>query len=269
MSAPFQIWGPRLAPLFSLSSVARSRSLIPNQGEDRFWVLSVLYNSSRYCLYAGIARSVLPVCLQKFDVASNNVRVTIMCLIFQDYIGIAFAVLNYGIWKTRYWPLLGSDGNQVCKNYIAQCELTRQYIHRSRITHSPSIKNVSSFQHVQCLCWRLLGYSSFLRIPRNRIPFSLALCNIAQSDNTTPAGQPYVLATLPAFVADILRLLQSKASDISSSIKERSRTMWQLRRRGISYPECGRKWPGFTQPDNYAYERASKPRGRKGPKSPF
>jgi hypothetical protein len=41
-----------------------------------------------------------------------------------------------------------------------------------------------------------------------------------QSDNTTPAGQPYVLATLPAFAADILRLLQSKASDISSSIKE-------------------------------------------------
>jgi hypothetical protein len=41
-----------------------------------------------------------------------------------------------------------------------------------------------------------------------------------QSDNTTPAGQPYVLATLPAFAADILRLLKSKASDISSSIKE-------------------------------------------------
>ena len=40
------------------------------------------------------------------------------------------------------------------------------------------------------------------------------------SYNTTPAGQPYVLATLPAFAADILRLLQSKASDISSSIKE-------------------------------------------------
>src|ERR1700683_859829 len=65
-----------------------------------------------------------------------------------------------------------------------------------------------------------LGCSSFLRIPRNRILFSLASCNIAQSDSTTAAGQPYVLATLPAFAADILRLLQSKASDISSSIKE-------------------------------------------------
>ena len=70
------------------------------------------------------------------------------------------------------------------------------------------------------MCQHLLGCSSFLRIPRNHILFSLASCNIAQSDSTTAAGQPYVLATLLAFAADILRLLQSKASDISSSIKE-------------------------------------------------
>ena len=36
----------------------------------------------------------------------------------------------------------------------------------------------------------------------------------------TPAGQPYVLATLPAFAANILRLLQSRAIQVFSSIKE-------------------------------------------------
>jgi len=36
----------------------------------------------------------------------------------------------------------------------------------------------------------------------------------------TPAGQPYVLATLPAFAANILRLLQLRAIQVFSSIKE-------------------------------------------------
>jgi hypothetical protein len=36
----------------------------------------------------------------------------------------------------------------------------------------------------------------------------------------TPAGQPYVLATLPAFAANILQILQSKSVQVFSSIKE-------------------------------------------------
>ena len=57
-------------------------------------------------------------------------------------------------------------------------------------------------------------------MPRERVLFSLASCVISRSDNMTPAGQPYVLATLPAFAANILRLLQSRAIQVFSSIKE-------------------------------------------------
>ena len=65
-----------------------------------------------------------------------------------------------------------------------------------------------------------LGCSSFLRVPCERVLFSLASCVISRSDNMTPAGQPYVPATLPAFAANILRLLQSRAIQVFSSIKE-------------------------------------------------
>jgi len=41
----------------------------------------------------------------------------------------------------------------------------------------------------------------------------------------TPAGQPYVLATLPAFAANILRILQAQSIQVFSSIKELKRLM--------------------------------------------
>lgn len=67
--------------------------------------------------------------------------------------------------------------------------------------------------------------SSFLRVPRERILFSFASCVISRSDNMTPAGQPYVLATLPAFAANILRILQAQSIQVFSSIKELKRLM--------------------------------------------
>ena len=36
----------------------------------------------------------------------------------------------------------------------------------------------------------------------------------------TPTGQPYVLATLPPFAANILQILRSKSVQVFSSIKE-------------------------------------------------
>jgi len=48
----------------------------------------------------------------------------------------------------------------------------------------------------------------------------LASCIISRSKNITPAGQPYILATLPPFATNILQLLQSKSAKIYSSIKE-------------------------------------------------
>jgi hypothetical protein len=41
----------------------------------------------------------------------------------------------------------------------------------------------------------------------------------------TPAGQPYVLATLPAFAANILRILQAQSIQVFLSIKELKRLM--------------------------------------------
>ena len=67
--------------------------------------------------------------------------------------------------------------------------------------------------------------SSFLRVPRERILFSFASCVISRSDNMTPAGQPYVLATLTAFAANILRILQAQSIQVFSSIKELKRLM--------------------------------------------
>jgi hypothetical protein len=89
----------------------------------------------------------------------------------------------------------------------------------------PSYINVRAYrpfsgETLSSLSCSQLGCSSFLRVPRERILFSLASCVIARSDNMTPAGQPYVLATLPAFAANILRLLQSRAIQVFSSIKE-------------------------------------------------
>jgi len=43
---------------------------------------------------------------------------------------------------------------------------------------------------------------------------------ISRSDNMTSAGQPYVLATLPAFAANILWVLQGKSAQVISSIKQ-------------------------------------------------
>jgi hypothetical protein len=43
---------------------------------------------------------------------------------------------------------------------------------------------------------------------------------ISRSDNMTSAGQPYVPATLPAFAANILWVLQGKSAQIISSIKQ-------------------------------------------------
>ena len=54
----------------------------------------------------------------------------------------------------------------------------------------------------------------------DRILFSLASCAISRSDNTTPAGQPYSLATLLPFAASILQLLQSKSAEVHLCIKE-------------------------------------------------
>jgi hypothetical protein len=89
----------------------------------------------------------------------------------------------------------------------------------------PSYINVQVFRPfsgdtLSSLSCSQLGCSSFLRVPRERILFSLASCVIPRSDNTTPAGQPYVLATLPAFAAEILQILRSKSVQVFSSIKE-------------------------------------------------
>jgi hypothetical protein len=97
----------------------------------------------------------------------------------------------------------------------------------------PSITSVGILSYINILVFRTfsgdtlsslsctpLGCSSFLRVPRNRVLFSLASCGISRSDNMTPAGQPYVLATLPPFAANILRLLQSRSAQIFLSIKE-------------------------------------------------
>ncbi len=65
-----------------------------------------------------------------------------------------------------------------------------------------------------------LGCSSFLRVPREHILFSLASCVISHSNNMTHTGQPYVLATLPPFAANILQILRSKSVQVFSSIKE-------------------------------------------------
>ena len=54
----------------------------------------------------------------------------------------------------------------------------------------------------------------------DQVLFSLACCAISHSDNTTPAGQPYILATILPFVANILWLLQSQSAQIFLSIKE-------------------------------------------------
>ena len=55
----------------------------------------------------------------------------------------------------------------------------------------------------------------------DQVLFSLASCAISHSDNTTPAGQPYILATLLPFVANILRLLWSQSAQIEGEdIKE-------------------------------------------------
>jgi len=89
----------------------------------------------------------------------------------------------------------------------------------------PSYLNVQVFRAfsgdtLSSLSCTPLGCSSFLRVPRDRVFFSLASCVISRSENTTPAGQPYVLATLPPFAANILGLLQSKSLQVFLSIKE-------------------------------------------------
>jgi hypothetical protein len=65
-----------------------------------------------------------------------------------------------------------------------------------------------------------LGCSSSLQVSHNQVLFSLASCGISHSDNTTPVGQPYILATLSPFPANILGLLQSRSAQIFLSIKE-------------------------------------------------
>jgi hypothetical protein len=90
---------------------------------------------------------------------------------------------------------------------------------------TPSYINIQAFRTfsgdtLSLLSCAALGCSSFLRVPRDRILFSLASCVISRSENITPAGQPYILATLPPFAANILQLLQSKSAEIYSSIKE-------------------------------------------------
>ena len=58
-----------------------------------------------------------------------------------------------------------------------------------------------------------------LTVYLDQVLFSLASCAISRSDNTTPIDQCYILATLPPFVANILRLLQSQSAQIYLSIK--------------------------------------------------
>jgi hypothetical protein len=94
----------------------------------------------------------------------------------------------------------------------------------------PSYTNVWVFRPfsgdtLSSLSCSQLGSSSFLRVPRERILFSFASCVISRSDNMTPAGQPYVLATLPAFAANILRILQAQSIQVFLSIKELKRLM--------------------------------------------
>jgi hypothetical protein len=89
----------------------------------------------------------------------------------------------------------------------------------------PSYINIQIFRAfygdtLSSLSCTQLGCSSFLRVPRNQILFSLASCVMSQSDNATPVGQPYILATLPPFAANILLLLRTMSTEISSCIKE-------------------------------------------------
>jgi hypothetical protein len=52
------------------------------------------------------------------------------------------------------------------------------------------------------------------------IVLAVRMCLISHSDGMTPAGQPYVLASLPTFAANILQLLQLRAIQVFWSIKE-------------------------------------------------
>jgi len=66
----------------------------------------------------------------------------------------------------------------------------------------------------------------------------------------TPAGQPYVLATMPAFGANILWLLQSRAVQVLSSIKELKALMKDkvvTTEAGEVMGECGQDEPGDKQ----------------------
>ena len=74
---------------------------------------------------------------------------------------------------------------------VSHCILTYKFY-----THSLGI--------LSSLLCMLLGWSSFLWVSCNQILFFLASCVISQSDNTTLAGQPNILATLPPICCQYL-----------------------------------------------------------------
>ena len=55
-------------------------------------------------------------------------------------------------------------------------------------------------------------------IPMSALQLNSVLFGILCTDNITPAGQPYILATLPPFSANILLVLQSMSAEIFSCI---------------------------------------------------
>ncbi|KIM89567.1 hypothetical protein PILCRDRAFT_1913 [Piloderma croceum F 1598] len=67
-------------------------------------------------------------------------------------------------------------------------------------------------------------FNRFLGTPFHRY-HARTSCVISRSDNMTPVGQPYVLATLPAFAANVLQILQSSSVQVFVSIKELKRLM--------------------------------------------
>jgi hypothetical protein len=54
----------------------------------------------------------------------------------------------------------------------------------------------------------------------DRVLFSLASCAISHADKITPTGQPYNLATLLPFAANILWFLWSQSAQIEGEVIE-------------------------------------------------
>jgi len=99
--------------------------LIPNRGDHRLKILSVLYKSSEYRLHAGWQVRRFKFCRNWMLPLTMSEQPWRFCISLHN-IGIPFAILYYGIWKMWHWLLHWSNGNKVCRHYIAhQLSFTR------------------------------------------------------------------------------------------------------------------------------------------------